>query len=1386
MQSPLGDLQIAALFDGSPDLVFVMAVGVDGVSRFVWANEVFRRTTGLTGEALLGRRADELLPPDQAASALARHAQVIQQRETLRYEETFSVPAGEITTEGTLIPIFDGDQPTHLVGMLRDVTQRARAEAAAHEAETRLLAVISSAAITVSATTSEGIITLSEGKGLADLGQQPGQTVGRSIFEMYASRPEILDLYRRAYAGEPVVGSAEVAGRVMEGTILPLRDPAGEVTGAITVGFDATDRVVAERALAASEAQARALMDYSPDAIFVGDATGVLIDLNPAGCALLGGEREQFLGQTLADIVPTEDLEKEPPAFDRLPVGRALRISRRFRRLDGALTNVELHVSRLPDGRIQAVGRDVTERVKMEIALRESQAYLARAQELAGLGTWEFDIEAGVMTVSPNVKAMTGVPVETDPLFPAFVSLVHPDDLDRVTANLEQAGETDDPIEVGFRIRHSVDGAERHLRFRAQRDRPGHLIGTGIDETERVRSERMLREQEAALLQAQRIAKLGGWEWNIATRRAIVSDSGYELYGYRAGDERPTGNELLGNILPEDRDRLRDALIAAGRDGRALSVEFRIRHLDGGIRHFEIQAEPQLDAAGVASGLIGTTQDVTERALATEQLRIREAELARAQEIAHLGSWEWDPVTGTERWSDECYRIFGHEPGSLSSTNETFRSFVHPDDLARVVSTDQIALDLGGRYEITHRIVRPDGEVRVVHQQLEVERDGAGHPGRVVGTIQDVTERAAAQEQLRLRQAELARAQAVAHVGSWELDVGSAALHWSDETFRIFGYEPDSFEPTLEAYARLLDPEDRERMRARNARALEGGTEDLLVEPYQRITRLDGTVRMIATETQVEFAADGRPIRITGTIQDVTERAAADLERSRLAAAVEQAGELVMVTEPSGIVTYVNAAFEEITGFPRGDVLGRPPQVLRRGDHLNPEIGAMWQELQAGRQWSGQMTPRRRDGSLYDLELLASPVRDDDGRIVSFVSVGRDVTRERLLEEQLRQSQKMEAVGRLAGGIAHDFNNLLTAILGYGDLLLAELSVDDPRREDAVQIRRAGERAADLTRQLLAFSRRTVLQPRTISLNDVVVEVSRLLDRLIGEDVHLLTTLEPRLEPINADPSQLEQVLINLAVNARDAMPSGGTLSIETRNVTIDEALAATQIGIAVGRYVELAVSDTGIGMSPEIQARVFEPFFTTKDPGKGTGLGLATVFGIVEMSDGHVTLHSTPGEGTTFRILLPVSESELTTSLRPDAPAASGVGTERILVVEDDPAVRSLIEATLSAGGYETVVAGEGQAALEIVGSGVAPFDLVITDVVMPGMTGVELVRRLRAAHPSVAVLYSSGYAADALADREALGPDFELLAKPFGPGELLSRVRAVLDRWKAERPSD
>jgi hypothetical protein len=507
----------------------------------------------------------------------------------------------------------------------------------------------------------------------------------------------------------------------------------------------------------------------------------------------------------------------------------------------------------------------------------------------------------------------------------------------------------------------------------------------------------------------------------------------------------------------------------------------------------------------------------------------------------------------------------------------------------------------------------------------------------------------------------------------------------------------------------------------------------------------------------------------------VTEGRRAEIRfRSILAAAPDA----LVIVNSEGYIQLVNAQAEKLFGYGRDELLGLAIDLLvpaRLGD-IHPAHRAAYAREPLPRPMGGQLHlfAQRKDGSEVPVEISLSPLETDEGLLV--MAAVRDVTERRALEAQLLQAQKMEAIGRLAGGVAHDFNNVLTAILCSADLLLEDLAAADTRREEVEEIHESAERAAALTHQLLAFSRKQVLQPEVLNLDAVVANVQKMLQRLIPENMELLTVLAGDLGAVLADRGQIEQVILNLALNARDAMPTGGQLTIETANVELDEEYTTQHAGVVPGRYVMLAVSDTGVGMDEETKMHLFEPFFSTKGPGRGTGLGLPTVYGIVKQSGGNIWVYSEPGQGAAFKIYLPRVEAAPTAE-GPAKLAARG-GSETILLVEDAKSVRTVTRRLLEAYGYTVLEASGGADALRVARDHRGPIDLLLTDIVMPGVSGTEVARQLAELRPGVRVLYMSGYTDNAIVHHGVLDPGIAFLQKPFTREGLAHKVREVLER--------
>jgi two-component system, cell cycle sensor histidine kinase and response regulator CckA len=612
---------------------------------------------------------------------------------------------------------------------------------------------------------------------------------------------------------------------------------------------------------------------------------------------------------------------------------------------------------------------------------------------------------------------------------------------------------------------------------------------------------------------------------------------------------------------------------------------------------------------------------------------------------------------------------------------------------------------------------------------------------------------------------------------------GEGRYTYVNEPFlKLFGIGPEDWYGRTDAD--FFSPETARQLRERDLAVMAGGSP---VRCEERVPTPDGVERCWLS-CKFPFRNGGGKRCLGGMALDITDRKRSEEELRLRDRAIESFVQGVCITDAcqdDNPIIHVNRGFLEITGYSREEVLGRNCRFLK-GPKTDPAaLEQVREAVRAGRSCVVELLNYRRDGTTFWNALSLSPVHDEAGRLTHFVSVQTDITPLKRLEEQFLQAQKMEAVGRLAGGVAHDFNNLLTIVSGCSEVLLDMLPPGDASRELIEEVHRAGERGAALTRQLLAFSRQQVVETQVLNLNDIVVSTKKMLRRLIGEDVELTTATAPKLWPVKADAGQISQIMLNLAINARDAMPDGGSLTIETASVELTGLEPMLPAEATPGRYVLLTIRDTGCGMSPEVRSRIFDPFFTTKGPGKGTGLGLATVFGCVRQSGGFLSVDSEPGEGATFRIYFP--------SCRPTDTAGDAArqalhtpppGSETILVAEDETAVRSIILMTLRSQGYTVLEAEQGNEALRVFDEHEGPVHLLVTDVVMPGMGGGELAERLTARRPELKVLYLSGYTDDRVTRHDVQGDRSDFMQKPFSPKKLAARVREILDRQQPPPP--
>jgi two-component system cell cycle sensor histidine kinase/response regulator CckA len=840
---------------------------------------------------------------------------------------------------------------------------------------------------------------------------------------------------------------------------------------------------------------------------------------------------------------------------------------------------------------------------------------------------------------------------------------------------------------------------------------------------------------------------------------------------------------------PDDRTHVAAALerlIAAPR--APAYYEFRALHADDSIRWVEVTARNFLDDPAIAA-IVGNFRDITEHKAAQAALEASQRRLEDAQAMAHLGNWTSrcapDSIIS---WSAECARIFGYAPGTAPRIEELFE-LVHLEDRQRVRTAWERCVAERAPFESEHRLVLASGETRWVFATMRTEDAPLGSPDsvrwaraglapyRAVGVVQDITERKRALDELRASELRYRRIVDNTSEGVWMYDASNITTFMNPRMTEMLGC---SLADALgESIFSFMDEGALAQARVRVERRKRGVTD----RGEFRLKRRDGADLWVSMHADPLFDQAGKFESALALVTDITERRRADEARNRLASIVESSADAIISGSTDGVILTWNGGAEKLTLYTADEAIGKPISILYPPERsAGPDPG---DEVDDGpKPEQLEMVLLRKDGSQVDVSITSSVLKDDEGVRIGVSIIARDISERRRAEralrrseEQLRQAQKLEAIGSLAGGIAHDFNNLLSVILSYTSLMVDDLQVSDPLHADLLEVQTAGMRASRLVRQLLAFSRQQMLQPVVLDLSQVVLGIKVMLLRLMREDILLSLVTSPLAGKIHADPGQIEQVIMNLVVNARDAMPHGGTLSIETTNVVIDEAHARAHPGVTAGPHVLLAVTDTGIGMDEATKSRIFEPFFTTKEKDQGTGLGLSTVYGIVQQSGGHLLVESEPGKGTTFNVYLPRTDRALEPLVASLGPAVDAGGTETILLVEDEEQVRSIMRHILRKQGYNVLEAQNAGEAFLLCEQFSDKIHLLLTDVVMPRMSGRRLAERLVQGRPEMRVLYVSGYTDDTMVHHGVAGAGVQFLQKPILPASLSRKVRHVLD---------
>ena len=931
------------------------------------------------------------------------------------------------------------------------------------------------------------------------------------------------------------------------------------------------------------------------------------------------------------------------------------------------------------------------------------------------------------------------------------------------------------------------------------------------DVTERRRAEEALRQAAGDLAEAQGIARLGSWRWQVGADRVTWSDELCRIFGLDPGGHPATFEAVFERIHPGDRERCRRVVEEALRTGEPFTCRHRIVCPDGAVRELEGRGKVVANGDGAPREIVGTAQDVTEARRAEERLRLLGAAVEQETSAVVITTAELDLPGPRILFVNPAFtRMTGYSAEEV--IGQTPRLLQGPRTDRAVLDELRARLSRGEEFYGEAVNYRKDGTPYHLGWHVNPIRDGDGRVTHYVSVQRDITERKRAEEEAErrarfkafgegvmvafaqsgaLRQVLQGCAEAVVrHLGAafarvWTLNEQEGVLelqasagldtHLDGPHGRVPVGQGEVGWIARERKAHLTndipgDPHVGDREWARREGMVAFAGHPLVVE-----NRLVGVIALFARQPLPPDTLDALG-SVADTIAQGIERKRAEERLRQQAVLLDKATDAILLLDPEDRVLYWNRGAERLYGWTAAEALGHRVEALYAREHITERQEALRAVAERG-EWGGELPRVTRAGRQLTVESRWTLLRDDAGRPRGKLLIDTDVTEKKKLEAQLLHAQRMEGIGQLAGGVAHDFNNLLTIISGYSEILLAGLRPGDRSYDLLREIHRAGDRAASLTRQLLAFSRKQILAPKVLDLNALVAEAEKMLGRLIGEDVALAAVLDPALGKVKADPGQIEQILVNLAVNARDAMPTGGHITVETRNVELEESYTRGHEDVRPGPYVLLTVTDTGCGMDEATRVRIFEPFFTTKEVGKGTGLGLSTVFGIVKQSGGHIAVYSEPGRGTTFKIYLPrVVETEPA-----DASAAASYrmprGTETILLAEDEGAARAMVRMALEGQGYTVLEAGDGEEAARLFRQHPGPVHLLLTDVVMPRMSGRQLAELAVGLRPQTKVLYVSGYTDDAVIRHGVVQAGVPFLQKPFTLAALARKVREVLD---------
>ncbi len=1257
-----------------------------------------------------------------------------------------------------------------------------REVAVAQRSETLLRAVIEGTTDAVFVKDCDGRYVLVNEAAARLIGRPVDEVLGRDDTELLEATDaeRIIANDRATMAGGKVANLEETitsAGEKRTNHVIkaPLRDATGTVSGLIGVARDITKRKAIDDALRFKEEQYRELTNAIPQIVWTASPDGAVTHLNSKAVEYTGATEADLVGWSWQNVIHPDDVSHAVSEWSLvLQNGMPRTFEMRIRQTDG---ESRWHMVRqLPirnaAGEIESwVGTctDIDDLKQTKLTLRETESRLKEAQRIARSGSWNWEPATDRVSWSDAEFELFGLkPGSLQPSFEAFLSLLHPDDRGIAIARVEalKAGASEFANDMRI-IRPDGQCLWIHSRARATRDTAGGIIlveGTDQDITDMVLAKQQLqteRDRFEKLMEAVPVA-ICSFQLTPDGRVTMpyASPRIEAIYGISPAALARDAAGVFSTIHPDDVEHVQAAVAESAKSMTLWQSEFRVHSPALG----EIWVEGCSAPVRLSDGSVlwhGYVNDITASKQVDETLRASERRLRLVLEAAGSIAFTWDIA------NDVVTRYFSNEPAlpvnaeRLGTLNDV-RGNVHPDDLLEFDSRLSACLASGAEYRNEFRVVRPDGAIVTLEEYGYLDRAADGSPLCLTGISIDISERVAATEALRA--SETRYRQLVDLLPTAIFVYANDRILYANPAFlKLIG--ANSVEELLESSPfDIAHPSAHDAIHRRHELMSQSGT---VAQGFEkRVIRKDGrTIPVYSVAAPIN--GFGQPATLVA-LSDLTPRErATQLLRSVL----NSVQDAILTIDEEGVIGSANPAAARQLRYTEDELIGRNVRAIMHEPFTQENEGCVFSYLKTGVAKvigiGRKVECLRRDGTHFPADLTVTEFSLDGKRY--FTGVLRDITERQRLQSQFIQAQKMEAVGRLAGGIAHDFNNLLTIILGYCELLMmSDIPVGDKRRDSIATIHDAAERAARLTEQLLAFSRKAVMAPRLIDLNELVSNSAKLLQRLIGEDISMAVLMAPKPITIKADHGQLDQVIMNLVVNARDAMPTGGRLTIEISTVLSAEGSGA--------EWACLSVSDTGQGMSDEVKEKIFEPFFTTKGVGKGTGLGLAVVHGVVTQHGGKISIQSDIGIGTTFQILLPLIMDPPSKTVD-DSTRYASRETETVLLVEDDKAVRRITRIALQTQGYHVLEADHGVAGLQQAQTYPGEIHLLISDVVMPKMGGRQLLDAVRKHRPELRVLFMSGYTDDAVLRHGVAEAAHAFIQKPFTPLSLAKKVREVID---------